>query len=100
MMEADLLVGQEVAGLIEACDATSATVIVVTSEVGQGLVPMNTLGRVYRDTLGRANQALAARAESVFALMAGIPIDIKKLASDQGYLPSTFSSMPVTKISN
>ena len=94
-----MLVRREVAGLIAACDAIDGTVIVVTSEVGLGLVPMNALGRVYRDTLGRANQALAARAEAVYTLLAGIPIDIKKLAVDQGNFPNTVSSIPVTNTS-
>jgi adenosylcobinamide kinase/adenosylcobinamide-phosphate guanylyltransferase len=78
---AESLVNREVDGLIEACEATGATVIIVSNEVGLGLVPMNTLGRVFRDTLGRANQTLAARAESVYALVAGIPIDVKQFAT-------------------
>ena len=79
--QAETLVTREVDELIEACDTTAATVIIVTNEVGLGLVPMNTLGRVFRDTLGRANQRLATRAESVYALLAGIPVDVKKLAA-------------------
>ncbi|HEX4143598.1 MAG TPA: bifunctional adenosylcobinamide kinase/adenosylcobinamide-phosphate guanylyltransferase [Pirellulales bacterium] len=79
--EAESLVGGEIDGLIEACDATNATMIIVSNEVGLGLVPMNTLGRVFRDALGRANQTLAARAESVYALMAGIPIDLKQIVA-------------------
>jgi adenosylcobinamide kinase/adenosylcobinamide-phosphate guanylyltransferase len=81
LAEAESLVAREIDDLIEACDATSATVIVVSNEVGLGLVPINTLGRVFRDTLGRANQSLAARAESVYMLVAGIPIDLKQLAA-------------------
>ena len=79
--EAEGLVAREIDGLIAACDATTATIIIVTNEVGLGLVPMNPLGRVYRDTLGRANQTLAARAESVYLLVAGIPIDMKQFAA-------------------
>jgi adenosylcobinamide kinase/adenosylcobinamide-phosphate guanylyltransferase len=79
--EAEQLVEREVAELVAACDASPATVIIVTNEVGLGLVPMNALGRVFRDTLGRANQKLAARADSVYALISGIPIDVKLLAS-------------------
>jgi adenosylcobinamide kinase/adenosylcobinamide-phosphate guanylyltransferase len=79
---AQSLVDHEITGLLEACDATSATVIIVTNEVGLGLVPMNRLGRVFRDTLGRANQRLAARADSVYALISGIAIDVKLLAAN------------------
>jgi adenosyl cobinamide kinase/adenosyl cobinamide phosphate guanylyltransferase len=51
--------------------------IVVTNEVGLGIVPATPLGRVFRDALGRANQALAARADAVFLLVAGLPLRIK-----------------------
>ena len=51
--------------------------IVVTQEVGQGIVPVTPLGRVFRDTLGRANQQLAARADEVFLLVAGLPLRLK-----------------------
>ena len=54
--------------------------IVVTNEVGLGLVPPYKLGRIYRDLLGKANQRLAAVAEEVYLLVSGIPIDIKQLA--------------------
>jgi adenosylcobinamide kinase/adenosylcobinamide-phosphate guanylyltransferase len=52
---------------------------VVSNEVGLGLVPDNPLGRQYRDLLGRANQALAAQAEAVYFMVAGLPIDVKAL---------------------
>ena len=80
--QAEALVRHEVDELLAAAEATPATIIVVTNEVGLGLVPMNTLGRVYRDALGRANQRLAAQADAVYALMAGIAVDIKRLASN------------------
>jgi adenosylcobinamide kinase/adenosylcobinamide-phosphate guanylyltransferase len=54
-----------------------ADLIVVTSEVGLGLIPEYPLGRVFRDLAGKANQMLAARADSVFLLVAGIPFKIK-----------------------
>jgi adenosylcobinamide kinase/adenosylcobinamide-phosphate guanylyltransferase len=52
--------------------------IVVTNEVGLGVVPPTPLGRVYRDVLGRANQACAARADDVYLVVAGIPVCIKR----------------------
>ena len=51
--------------------------LVVSNEVGLGLVPPYPLGRVYRDVLGRANQYLAARANRVIFMVAGLPITIK-----------------------
>lgn len=51
--------------------------IVVSNEVGLGLVPPYPLGRVYRDVLGRANQYLAARAQRVIFMVAGLPMIVK-----------------------
>ena len=44
-------------------------------------MPDNPLGRLYRDLLGKANQALAAHAEAVYFMVAGLPVDVKALAS-------------------
>jgi len=54
-----------------------AQVIIVSNEVGMGLVPDNTLGRVYRDILGRANSIIADKADEVFIMVSGIPLKIK-----------------------
>ncbi|MHB0874425.1 MAG: bifunctional adenosylcobinamide kinase/adenosylcobinamide-phosphate guanylyltransferase [Anaerolineae bacterium] len=70
-------VESEVRALLAACDATDATFIIVSNEVGMGLVPPYRLGRLYRDLLGRANQMLAARAERVYFLLAGLPLELK-----------------------
>ncbi len=59
--------------------STEHTLIVVSNEVGLGLVPNTALGRVYRDTLGRVNQRLALAAERVYLLVAGIAVDLKRL---------------------
>lgn len=53
--------------------------IVISNEVGAGLVPPYPLGRVYRDLLGEANQFVAHRADKVLLLVAGIPVDLKML---------------------
>ena len=50
---------------------------IVSNEVGMGVVPAYKLGRTYRDMLGRANQAAAARAAEVIFMIAGIPLTIK-----------------------
>jgi adenosylcobinamide kinase/adenosylcobinamide-phosphate guanylyltransferase len=67
----------ELAALEQAQAAGGWDLIVVTNEVGMGIVPATPLGRVFRDALGRANQALAARADAVYLLVAGIPVPIK-----------------------
>lgn len=51
--------------------------IFVSNEVGSGIVPAFSLGRVFRDILGRVNQAVAAKAGTVYFTVAGIPMKIK-----------------------
>jgi adenosylcobinamide kinase / adenosylcobinamide-phosphate guanylyltransferase len=78
---AEAAVQEEVIALVQTCQTTAATCIVVSNEVGLGLVPDNLLGRLYRDLLGRANQALAIQAEAVYFMVAGLPVDVKALAN-------------------
>ena len=70
----------ELTALLQTCPGNTATYIVVSNEVGLGLVPDNPLGRLYRDLLGRANQTLAAQAEAVYFMVAGLPVEVKALA--------------------
>jgi adenosylcobinamide kinase / adenosylcobinamide-phosphate guanylyltransferase len=74
-------VDRQVAAIRTACLRSAATVIVVTNEVGWGVVPPTSLGRRYRDLLGTANQALASGASRVYVLIAGIAVDCKALAA-------------------
>ena len=55
------------------------TLIVVSNEVGLGIVPAYPLGRLYRDTLGYVNQRLAQAADRVYLMVAGMAVDIKRL---------------------
>ncbi len=73
----DEAVRGEIAALFDAQAVGGWELIVVTNEVGWGLVPANPVGRVYRDGLGRANQAVSARADTVYLLVAGVPLRIK-----------------------
>lgn len=52
-------------------------VLFVTNEVGQGIVPENPLARAYRDLAGRSNQVLARRADHVYLVVAGYPMELK-----------------------
>ena len=63
--------------LLDVCEGSHATWIVVSNEVGLGVVPASPLGRGYRDALGRVNQAVAARAGEVYLMVAGLPLQIK-----------------------
>src|SRR5665648_303250 len=67
----------EIEKLAEVSYKVPAQVIIVSNEVGMGLVPENPLGRVYRDILGRANSIIADKADEVFMMVSGIPLKIK-----------------------
>jgi adenosyl cobinamide kinase/adenosyl cobinamide phosphate guanylyltransferase len=56
----------EISGLLKHLSKSTASFIIVSNEVGLGLVPANRMGRIYRDCLGRANQMLAQAADEVF----------------------------------
>jgi len=67
----------EVETLIRATRKAKCQVIVVSNEVGMGIVPLTRLGRTFRDIAGRANQALAQAADEVYVMWAGLPQRIK-----------------------
>jgi len=67
----------EMEDLLDCIDKHGGNFIVVSNEVGLGLVPDNKLGRVYRDLLGKANHLLAQHASEVYFMVSGIPIKIK-----------------------
>ena len=66
--------------LIRSIKACNSTVVIVTNEVGAGIVPENALARQYRDLSGLANQAIAREAADVYLVACGLPLNIKKLA--------------------
>lgn len=63
--------------LLASAAACRGEVILVTNEVGMGVVPESGLARRYRDLVGRANQTLAAEADSVTLVTCGIPWQLK-----------------------
>jgi adenosylcobinamide kinase/adenosylcobinamide-phosphate guanylyltransferase len=68
---------EEIVVLLDAFSARSAPTIVVSNEVGLGIVPDNALARRFRDAAGAANQALAALADRVEFIAAGLPLRLK-----------------------
>ena len=70
--------------LLDSARATQKTVIFVTNEVGQGIVPDNPLAREFRDLAGAVNQLAAAAADKVYLTVCGLAIDVKKLSIDAG----------------
>lgn len=75
--KAESCVTAEILGLTELLKRRQSNFILVSNEAGSGLVPDNRLGRLYRDELGKANQKLAAAADEVYLLTAGIPLKLK-----------------------
>jgi adenosylcobinamide kinase/adenosylcobinamide-phosphate guanylyltransferase len=78
MVEQD--VKSEISAIIECVQKNQATYIMVTNEVGEGIIPLGASTRIYRDVLGRANQMLARAADEVYLMVAGIPLRIKPRA--------------------
>lgn len=75
--EANEAVLREADALLELSARSDATWLVVSNEVGMGLVPPTRLGLLYRDMLGRANQRIAGAADELRLLVAGIPWRLK-----------------------
>lgn len=67
----------EIESLVEVIRANDVEALIVSNEVGMGVVPPYELGRAYRDVLGRANQALARHADEVYFFVAGLPMQVK-----------------------
>lgn len=72
----ELILGdvRQLVGLLPTC---ATPVILVSNEVGMGLVPENRLGRLFRDIAGQANQLIAAAADEAWLVASGIPIRLK-----------------------
>jgi len=71
------VVGERVDRLVAAVTACPARVILVSAEVGLGIVPATRAGRLFRDELGTLNAALAAVCDEVLLLVAGLPLRLK-----------------------
>ena len=85
-----LLAGEEYSGvegtiletvrrLLDLIDEAGGRWILVSNEVGQGIVPASALARAYRDVLGRVNQLVASRADKAYLMVASLALDLKRL---------------------
>jgi adenosylcobinamide kinase/adenosylcobinamide-phosphate guanylyltransferase len=68
---------QEVAQLAQALARQRRPVVMVTNEVGAGIVPDNALARAFRDAAGQMNQTIAGLADEVEFVVAGLPMKLK-----------------------
>jgi adenosylcobinamide kinase/adenosylcobinamide-phosphate guanylyltransferase len=75
--EAESLALSCIERLLEISQQTAASYFLVSSEVGLSLVPPNPLGRRFQDLLGLVNQQVAAAADQVYLVVAGIPVGIR-----------------------
>jgi adenosylcobinamide kinase/adenosylcobinamide-phosphate guanylyltransferase len=67
--------------LVEWCMSLNGQVMVVSNEVGAGIVPSYPVGRVFRDALGAVNRTVAERADRVYYLVAGLALELKALGA-------------------
>ena len=74
-LRAELL--DEIKAMLSEMKITQKDFIIVSNEVGLGLVPEYPLGRLYRDLLGEVNQLVAASADEVFFMVSGLPMRLK-----------------------
>lgn len=79
--ELEAILVAECNAALDAIGIGTADVVLVTNEVGLGLVPPTPIGRAYRDLLGRLNQHLARRADAVHLVVAGFALDLATLAT-------------------
>lgn len=77
LMQRGLDVQKESEKLLGALKKNGAEVVIVSNEVGMGIVPESALGRAFRDNAGRLNQAIAQASDTVWLVSAGIPLKIK-----------------------
>ena len=75
--EIELQVHKEIEALLSLVRQNEADFIIVSNEVGMGLVPAYETGRLYRDILGRANQKIARAADEVIFMVSGLPMQVK-----------------------
>jgi adenosylcobinamide kinase/adenosylcobinamide-phosphate guanylyltransferase len=81
LMLAEADVTAEIGGLLGALPALESPLVLVANEVGLGIVPENALARAFRDHAGQLNQAIAAIADRVVFVAAGLPLLLKDLAA-------------------
>ncbi|MOA05980.1 Bifunctional adenosylcobalamin biosynthesis protein CobP [compost metagenome] len=75
--DVDEMVHSEIDALVEAVSNYQGDLVMVTNEVGSGIVPQYPLGRKYRDLAGMLNRKMAQVSDQVFLVTAGIAIELK-----------------------
>lgn len=78
----DPILDGPVADALEAIDAHPASVVVISDEIGLGMVPMHAGSRTFRDLVGLVHQRFAAKADTVHLVVAGLPLTLKPTRSE------------------
>ena len=76
---AESMILRTVRRLLDLIDEAGGRWILVSNEVGQGIVPASALAREYRDVLGRVNQLVASQADKAYLMVAGLALDLRQL---------------------
>lgn len=83
--EKELYIMEQAARIADAVES-GVHLIVVSNEVGMGIVPESPLSRTFRDLAGKVNQVLASKAEHVYLVIAGLPLELKSIARNESVL--------------
>ncbi len=75
--EIELTIRKEITAFLDMAKDFNGQTLIVSNELGMGIVPLAPLGRYYRDIAGKMNQIIAAAADEVYLLVSGIPVKIK-----------------------
>ncbi|MBL4801507.1 MAG: bifunctional adenosylcobinamide kinase/adenosylcobinamide-phosphate guanylyltransferase [Emcibacter sp.] len=78
LMGRNMDIDKEITSLCQILEKYPGNIILISNEVGQGIVPNNALARQFRDHAGRLNQAIAQIADNVIHMVAGLPMIAKK----------------------
>lgn len=77
--ELECVILEDVSNLIGLAKSYDKKMVIVTNELGMGIVPIDRMTRMYRDIAGRINQYLAKEADKVILAVSGIGVDLKKI---------------------
>lgn len=75
--ELEEYIKEQIKKLMETIKKTNLYFVIVSNEVGMGIVPENKLSRIYADFVGRANQLIAKYSDEVYFVVSGIPMKVK-----------------------
>ena len=75
--KAESKIHNEISGLINGAENFDGETVIVSNELGMGLVPANPMGRYYRDIAGISNQMIAEKADTVILMVSGQPVKVK-----------------------